>query len=130
MRKPSGDESMFYLVGGGIASLAVAAFLIRDADIPGNRITIFEASESLGGSLDAVGSPENGYVMRGGRMFEGKYGCTFDLFSSVPTLDGTRSVTEEILDWNRTIKTNSKSRLFRNGCRDNAPEFDLTEKQI
>ena len=28
-------DGHFYLVGGGIASLAAAAFLIRDADVPG-----------------------------------------------------------------------------------------------
>jgi myosin-crossreactive antigen len=28
--------------------------------------------------------PEDGYVMRGGRMIESKYLCTFDLFSSIP----------------------------------------------
>jgi oleate hydratase len=31
-----------YLVGGGIASLAAAAFLIRDGDVPGQNITILE----------------------------------------------------------------------------------------
>lgn len=130
MRGRAVDDPMFYIVGGGVASLAAAAFLIRDADIPGSHITILEASESLGGSLDAAGSPEAGYVMRGGRMFEDKYVCTFDLFSSIPTLDGSRSVTQEIFDWNKTIITNSKARLFRNGHRDDAPAFGLSEKQI
>ncbi len=124
------NDSRVYLVGGGIASLAAATFLIRDAGISGKRITVIEASNSLGGSLDAAGSAEAGYVMRGGRMFESKYVCTFDLFSSIPTLDGSKSVTEEILDWNTTLQTNSKSRLFRNGHREEAPEFGLSEKQI
>ena len=31
-----------YLVGGGIASLAAAAFLIRDGHVAGHNITIFE----------------------------------------------------------------------------------------
>ena len=50
------DESKFYLVGGGIASLA-AAFFIRDGDITGRNIEILEESSRLGGSLDAAGSP-------------------------------------------------------------------------
>ena len=49
-----------YLVGGGIASLACAAYLIRDGGIPGRKIRIFEESGLLGGSLDAQGSPERG----------------------------------------------------------------------
>ena len=76
-----------YLVGGGIASLAAAAFLIRDGDIPGHTITILEESSRIGGSLDAAGNDTDGYVMRGGRMIESKYLCTYDLFASIPTLD-------------------------------------------
>ena len=58
------------LVGGGIASLAAAAFMIRDADMFGQNITILEQSGKLGGSLDGGGSPEGGYMLRGGRMLE------------------------------------------------------------
>lgn len=119
-----------YLVGGGIASLAAAAFLIRDGDVPGHNITILEELDRLGGSLDASGSPQNGYVLRGGRMFESKYLCTYDLFSSIPTLDGSKTVTQEILEWNETMKTASKSRLVRDGHRQTAPEFGLSERHI
>ncbi len=120
----------FYLVGGGIASLAAAAFLIRDGDVPGHDITILEESDRLGGSLDGAGTPAEGYVLRGGRMLESKYLCTYDLFSSIPTLDESRTVTQEIFAWNETMKTSSKSRLFRDGHRVNAPEFGLSEKHI
>ena len=34
------QQSRAYLVGGGIASLAAAAFLIRDGDFPGESIHI------------------------------------------------------------------------------------------
>ena len=63
-------------------------------------------------------------------MIESKYLCTYDLFSSIPTLDGTRTVTQEIFDWNDTMKTSSKSRLFRDGHRVDAPSFELSEKDI
>jgi len=128
--KSTEDNAAVYLVGGGIASLAAAAFLIRDGDIPGHNITILEESAKLGGSLDAAGSPREGYVMRGGRMLESKYLCTYDLFSSIPTLDGNKTVTQEIFDWNEMMKTSSKSRLFRGGHRLDAPRFGLSEKHI
>lgn len=105
--KLSDDNAMAYLVGGGIASLAAAAFLIRDGDIPGHNITIFEESSKIGGSLDAAGTSKDGYVMRGGRMIESKYLCTYDLFSSIPTLEERKTVTQEIFDWNKTMKTSS-----------------------
>ena len=125
---PAGTK--VYLVGGGIASLAAAAFLIRDADFPGHNITILEELDRLGGSLDGAGSPQRGYVLRGGRMFESKYLCTYDLFSSIPTLDESKTVTKEIFDWNETMRTSSHSRLVREGKRENAPEFGLSEKHI
>ena len=119
-----------YLVGGGIASLAAAAFLIRDADLPGHNIMIVEELDRLGGSLDGAGSPKEGYVLRGGRMLESKYLCTYDLFSSIPTLDESKTVTKEIFDWNETMKTSSQSRLVRDGLREDAPEFGLSENHI
>lgn len=124
------DNAVFYLVGSGIASLAAAAFLIRDADVPGRNIMILEESSKIGGSLDAAGTAKGGYSMRGGRMLESKYLCTFDLFSSIPTLEETKTVTQEIFEFNQTIKTSSKSRLFRKGHRVDAPQFGLSEKHI
>jgi oleate hydratase len=126
----SNDDVTITLVGAGIASLAAAAFLIRDGDIPGQNITILEESSKIGGSLDAAGTPKDGYVMRGGRMIESKYLCTFDLFSSIPALDTSKPVTQEIFDWNETMKTSSKSRLFRDGHRVDAPRFGLSERDI
>jgi oleate hydratase len=119
-----------YLIGGGIAAMAAAAFLIRDGDMRGVDITILEQLDIIGGSLDGAGSPETGYVLRGGRMLESKYLCTFGLFASIPALDGRQTVTEEILQWNRTMHTSSQSRLFRNGQRQTAPEFGLSEAHI
>ncbi len=124
------NNALVYLVGGGIASLAAAAFLIRDGNIRGHNITILEESAKIGGSLDAAGTTTSGYVMRGGRMIESKYLCTFDLFSSIPTLDESKTVTQEIFDWNELLKTSAKSRLFREGQRLNAPKFGLSEKHI
>jgi len=77
--------SKAYLVGGGIGSLAAAAFMIRDGEMPGENITIFEAMPLLGGSLDAAGSPSTGYSLRGGRMLTSdNYECTWDLFKTIP----------------------------------------------
>ena len=127
----SGEEApKAYLVGGGIASMAAAAFLIRDCDVLGRDITIIEESDVIGGSLDGSGTPEKGYVLRGGRMFESKYVCTFELFSSIPALTGNQTVTQEIFAWNETLKTSSKSRLMKDGHRADAPKFGLSESQI
>ena len=130
MTQRENTERRAWLVGGGIASLAAAAFLIRDGHLPGHRITVLEELDRLGGSLDGSGSPETGYVVRGGRMLEGKYQCTYDLFSSIPTLDKTQTVTQETLQWNEVLKTQSKSRLVRGGQRIDTPELGLGERHI
>jgi oleate hydratase len=49
-----------YFIGGGIGSLAAAAFLIRDGNISGENISIFEAGAIMGGSLDGALSPAGG----------------------------------------------------------------------
>jgi glycine/D-amino acid oxidase-like deaminating enzyme len=59
-----------YLIGGGIASLAAAVFLVRDAGFDGPRVRILEELPVAGGALDGSGDAEGGYVTRGARMFE------------------------------------------------------------
>jgi oleate hydratase len=130
-KRPSRREgAKAYLVGGGIASMAAAAFMIRDGDMLGSSITILEESDVIGGSLDGSGNPEDGYVLRGGRMIESKYLCTFGLFDNIPALEGSGTVSQEIVAWNKTMQTSSKSRLFVDGHRETAPGFGLTEHHI
>jgi len=80
------DTTKVWLVGGGIAALTAAAFMVRGGDIPGRDITILEERDRVGGSLDRSGSPEQGYIPRGGRMFERKYLRAYALFDSIPAL--------------------------------------------
>ena len=58
-RKPENVEAKSaYLVGAGLASLAAAAFLIRDGRMAGDRITILEASVRISCSApDHMASP-------------------------------------------------------------------------
>jgi oleate hydratase len=87
-RKPEGvDQKSAHLVGGGIASLAAAAFLIRDGQMDGSRITIYEARNIVGGALDGIKDPQEGYLFRGEREMEDHYECTWELFRSIPSLD-------------------------------------------
>lgn len=117
-----------YLVGAGIASLAAAVYLIRDGGMPGNRIYIFDESDQIGGSLDAQGSPQTGYVMRGARMFSDEaYTCTFDLLSSIPSLsDPRKTVREEMIEFNKKVRSHSKSRLVESGKKIDASALGLS----
>ena len=118
-----------YFIGSGIASLAGAAFLIRDGLVAGETIHIFDEMNSIGGSLDGAGSVEKGYVIRGGRMFEEHYVCTLGLFASIPSLsDSAKNVTDEIVEFSQKLVTSSRCRLLRDGKKVDVSSFELSEK--
>ena len=102
-----------YFVGGGLGSMAGAAYLIRDCKFPAEQITIYEGMHILGGSNDGIGTPEGGFVCRGGRMLnEETYENFWELFDSIPSLrQPGRSVTEEILSFDHAHPTCAKARL-------------------
>ncbi|MEI5525655.1 oleate hydratase [Streptomyces brasiliscabiei] len=101
-----------YLVGSGIAALAAATFLIREGGFDGADIHIFEGRPSIGGNLDGGGSPDAGDTMRGGRMFEAEFRCTYDLLSGIPSLDDPSvSVTQEILSGHKDFACDDVARL-------------------
>ncbi|MDO8650773.1 MAG: oleate hydratase [Undibacterium sp.] len=102
-----------YLLGGGIGSMAAAAFMIRDGNVAGSNILILEAAAILGGSLDGAGNPERGYSLRGGRMLTtDNYECTWDLYKTIPSLTAPgQSVFDETLAFNEKHKANSMARL-------------------
>jgi oleate hydratase len=106
-------QSKAYLVGGGIGSLAAAAFMIRDGNLPGGNISILEAASVMGGSLDGAGDAATGYSMRGGRMLTtDNYECTWDLYKSIPSLNHPgKSVFDETVEFNQKHKSNSMARL-------------------
>ena len=53
--KPEGiEEKSAYLVGSGLAALAAACFLVRDAQMPGKNIHILEAMDVAGGACDGI----------------------------------------------------------------------------
>jgi oleate hydratase len=119
-----------YLVGGGIAALASAAYLIRDGGVPGENIQIFEEASILGGSLDGGGSASTGYTLRGGRMVTYEaYTCMFDLLSFIPSLgDASKSVKDEIYDFNERFVSDSHARLIARGEKLDAADLGLSNR--
>ena len=77
--KPEGvDDKHAYIVGSGLASLAAACFLVRDAQMPGSHIHILEAMDIAGGACDGIYDSSRGYIMRGGREMENHFECLWD----------------------------------------------------
>lgn len=87
-RRPAGvEDKTAWFVGAGLASMAGAAFLIRDGQMPGEKITIVERLELAGGALDGIKEPDKGFVIRGGREMEDHFECLWDLFRTIPSLE-------------------------------------------
>lgn len=115
-----------YIVGAGIAGLAAAALMIRDGAVAGPQIHVLEASSQPGGSLDGAGDPGAGYVIRGGRMFEAHFACTYDLFSTIPVEPGSAlSVSDDIQRFTAEVVPSSRCRLVTGQRRIEAPALGL-----
>lgn len=107
-----------HLVGGGLASLAAAVYLIKDGAVLGSNIHIYEARDRLGGCLLAMGDAETGYVLPGGRVFEKHYHCALELFSFIPSAsDPSRSLKHEIEEFHEKYGWYDKARLVGAGAR-------------
>jgi len=104
-----------YLIGGGIAGLASAVYLCRDGQVPGSAIHVLEQSR-LGGSLDATGSAEQGYSMRGSRMFGPAYVLTYELLDGIPSLDDPdKSIAQDTFEFWQATPWYDKARLVEQG---------------
>ncbi len=106
-----------YIIGGGIAGLSAATFLIEDAGIKGENIFILDQNQKNGGSLDAQGSAEQGYSSHGYRLFEkSAYLSTYDLLSKIssPT-NPQKTLKDDFFEFNNRLKVHAKSRLVKNG---------------
>ena len=115
-RKPKGvEQKSAYIVGAGLAGLAAAAFLVRDGQMDGRRITIFDAAKLAGGAMDGIKHSETGYRIRGDREQEDHMECLWDLMRSIPSieLEGA-SVLDEFYWLNKEDPTYSLRRATRN----------------
>ncbi len=131
-KKPENvDQKSAYMVGSGLASLAAAVFLIRDGQMKGDKIHIFEELELPGGSLDGILQPSRGFIIRGGREMENHFECLWDLFRSVPSLEiKNASVLDEFYWLNKEDPNYSKMRATINRGNDAHTDgkFTLTDK--
>lgn len=111
--KPEGIERRkAYIVGGGIAGLAAAAFLTDDAKMPGDNIVILEKHSDVGGAMDGA-RRESGYKNRGERELEAYMECLWYLCSKLPSLENPgRTVLDDVVDFNKDEPIHSESRAL------------------
>jgi oleate hydratase len=121
-----------HLIGGGISSLAAAAYLFKDGGVLASNIHIYEVMDKFGGALDATGDPVAGYTMRGGRMYEEKDNCIHDLLSFIPSRDNPqKSIDEDLREFYATTSWHNKARLIGIGGKIvDAEQFGLSRRNM
>ncbi|MCC8174196.1 MAG: oleate hydratase [Odoribacter sp.] len=133
-KKPAGvDDKTAYLIGSGLASLSTAVFLIRDAQMKGDKIHILEELKIPGGALDGIFDPSRGFIIRGGREMENHFECLWDMFRSIPSLEvENASVLDEFYWLNKEDPNYSKMRAIMDRGKDahTNGKFTLSDKAI
>lgn len=85
--KPEGvDHKAAYIIGTGLAALSAACYLVRDGQMKGSNVHIFEKDPLPGGACDGWRF-DVGYVMRGGREMDNHFEVMWDLFRSIPSIE-------------------------------------------
>src|SRR4051794_31188184 len=116
-----------YIVGGGFGGLAAAAYLVRNAGVPGSDITIYEAEARPGGGFFLGGNPQSGYNLLGS-VFDAEFRCTFDVLADIPSAgDPSVSVKDEFFAFNAQNPFHDRAHIIdRNGQIVHGPHYGLT----
>ena len=86
-KKPEGvDHKSAYIIGSGLAALTAACYLVRDGQMKGEHVHVFEKNALAGGACDGY-KYDIGYVMRGGREMDNHFEVMWDLLHSIPSLE-------------------------------------------
>lgn len=87
-KKPVGvDRKSAYIIGTGLAGLSAAFYLVRDGQMKGEHIHLFEKLDLAGGSCDGRKDVTKGFFMRGGREMDNHFEVMWDMFRDVPSIE-------------------------------------------
>lgn len=112
--KPEGIEKRkAHIIGGGVAGLASAVFLIDDCYVPGENVTIYDQLPLMGGSMDGAKIGDGKYTCRGERELEPYMECFWYLGNKIPSLyTPGRTITEETVDVNKADRIYAHARIL------------------
>lgn len=133
-RKPEGIEHKnAYIIGTGLAALTAAFYLVRDAQMPGVNIHVFDKDKLPGGALDGAFVAGEGYVMRGGREMDNHFEVMWDVYRDVPSFeDKNLSVLDYYYRLNKDDPNYSNCRATRDRGRNAHTDnrFNLSDKAV
>ena len=123
--------ALTYIIGTGLAALTAACYLVRDGQMRGDHIHIFEKDPIPGGACDGWKFENVGYVMRGGREMDNHFEVMWDLFHSIPSIETEGvSVLDEYYWLNKEDPNYSLCRATVNRGQDAHTDgrFDVSDK--
>lgn len=95
--------------------MATAVFLVRDGQMSGEKIHIYEELPTPGGSLDGEKRANIGFVTRGGREMENHFETMWDMYRSIPSLEiEDASYLDEFYWLDKDDPNSSNTRLIYN----------------
>lgn len=129
-KAPEGIENKkAYIIGGGIAGLSAAVYLVDDIHMPGQNIMILEAAKETGGSMDGCGDAKTGYLCRGERELEPQMECLWNICSKIPSLRNEgRTVLDDVWDYNYEHPLHNEYRLVVKGKAIDCHDFSMDEE--
>ncbi|CAG8055747.1 unnamed protein product [Penicillium nalgiovense] len=74
-----------WLIGSGVASLAAAVHLIKQAKVPAHQVHIIDVHNGSGGAMKTSGTSQEGYVLHTGAQPYFHEDCVKDLLTMVPS---------------------------------------------
>src|SRR5689334_22063476 len=102
-----------HILGGGIAGLPAAAFLVGDAHMPGANVTVYEALGVTGGAMESGGAHISGYKPRGHRELHASHECLWYLCGKAPSIYSPgRTILDETYEVNVREPIHSNFRLM------------------
>lgn len=99
-----------WLIGSGVASLAAAVHLIKQAKVPAHRVHILDVHHGSGGGMEVSGNSTDGYVLHTGAQPYFHEDCVTDLLSMVPSLrHPDKTVWEDIAEYEQQTRPMDKA---------------------
>jgi oleate hydratase len=83
--KRNPNDVQAWLIGGGIASLAAAVHLVKQAKVPANQVHILDVHHASGGAMENSGNPKDGYIYHTGAQPYFQEECVTNLLRMVPS---------------------------------------------
>ena len=129
--KPEGvDQKSAYIIGTGLAALTAACYLVRDGQMKGEHIHLFEKDPIPGGACDGWEYPGVGYVMRGGREMDNHFEVMWDLFRSIPSIETNYSLCRATVNRGEDAHTDGKFALSDKAAMEIMKLFFTPDEQL